>query len=81
MCGDAPADTFVRHGKWCVGRGKYPVDPGPHPSVLLEKHEKVKSQVSNLQSDIKKIVMILKALLGLGLGMIASKIINKLRAK
>ena len=88
MCSEAQVDTFVSHGKWCVGRGHYAKNPGPHPSELAEKHDVLKSQVndiklqvSNLSSEVKRFVLLLKALLAMGLGTIALKAINKWRAK
>ena len=88
MCSEAQVDTFVRHGKWCVGRGQFAKNPGPHPTELAEKQDALKLEVTNLSGQVNKLsgqvkqfILLIKALLGMGLGIIALKVMHKWRAK
>ena len=62
--------------------------PGPHPTELAEKNDALKLEVTNLSGQVNKLsgqvkqfILLVKALLGMGLGIIALKVMNKWRAK
>ena len=88
MCYEALPDTYVRHGPWCVGRGQVAKPPGPHPTELAEKNDALKLEVTNLSGQVnklsgqvKQLILLVKALLAMGLGTFALKVMNKWRAK
>ena len=88
LCSEAKEGTYVRHGKWCVGRGQFAKNPGPHPTELAEKQDALKQevtslsgQVTNLSGQVMSLIWLVKTLLSMGLGIILVKVMNKWRNK